>query len=111
MVNGLYSTKRLILGRGSQRSMLGNVLFNSLKEQILECMLMVLQMIKLQGTALTRKGKAALQRFLGKLEKWADTDLMKLNTDWPGSSSADEDMGDLTDTRLNTRHLSAPRAK
>lgn len=40
-----------------------------------------MQRIKLQGTALTRKGNAALQRLLDKLEKWADMDLVKLNKD------------------------------
>lgn len=37
MVNDLYSTKRLILGRGPPGAMPENVLFNGLKEHILEC--------------------------------------------------------------------------
>ena len=87
---------------------------------------------KLGGAADTSEGRAAIQRDLNRLEKWADRNLMKLNKEkhkvlhlgrnnpmhqcvlWATqleNSFAEKDLGVLVDTRLNMSQQCALAAK
>lgn len=63
---------------------LGHALFNinNLQEEMVECMLTILQMMPNWGGAVcTGEGRAATQRNLDRQEEQADRDLMKFSKD------------------------------
>jgi len=63
------------------RSVLCNIFINDLEEELERALVKVLNDTKLESAVSILEGKTAIQRDLGKLEKWADRNFVKFNKD------------------------------